>query len=46
MFMGREKELKAKAVQNPEDFFSCNTNWPMCRFDFTRPHCVVEEFVF
>jgi hypothetical protein len=46
MFVGREKELLAKALTNPHDFFTCNPSWPMCRFNFTRPHSYVEEFVF
>jgi len=46
MFVGRERELLAKAKENPVNFFTCNSNWPLCRFNFTRPHCIVEEFVF
>jgi len=46
MFVGREKELLSRALKQPNEFFCCNLKWPMCRFDFIRPNCVVEEFVF
>lgn len=46
MFVGREQEMIKNAKENPKEFFRCNPNWPLCRFNFIRPHLVVEEFVF
>jgi hypothetical protein len=47
MFAGApEKELLQKAQNEPENFFKCNEKWPLCRFDLTKPHVMVDEFVF
>ena len=46
MFVGREKELLKQANEDPYQFFTCNTKWPICRINYTKPHQVVEEFVF
>lgn len=46
MFIGSEKELLKEALTNPESFFTCNVKWPLCRFNFTKPHQMIDEFVF
>lgn len=47
MFMDRsERDLMIAAKKDPLKFFSCNTKWPLCRFNFAREHVVTEEFVF
>ncbi len=46
MYVGREKELIKEANEDPIKFFKCNSKWPVCRINFTRPHQIVEEFVF
>ena len=46
MFHGREKDLVAQATENPQEFFKCNKDWPLCRFNYMQPHSVADEFVF
>jgi len=46
MFMGYERDNLRQAQENPEEFFMCDASWPQCRFDFTRPHVLVDDFVF
>lgn len=46
MYVGREKDLVKEANEDPVKFFNCNSKWPVCRINFTRPHQIVEEFVF
>lgn len=46
MFIGSETSNLEAALSNPHDFFTCDPKWPQCRFDFTKPHVIVEEFVF
>lgn len=38
MFVGRERELLQQANDDPYNFFTCNTKWPVCRINYTRPH--------
>jgi len=38
MYVGREKELVKAANEDPYAFFTCNSKWPICRFNYTRPH--------
>ena len=42
MFIGSEKELLKEALTNPESFFTCNVKWPLCRFNFTKPHYMID----
>ena len=46
MFIGLANDLHKQAQQDPIAFFSCNPKWPLCRFNFTKPHVIPDEFVF
>lgn len=46
MFIGSERELMFQSQNQANSFFICNQNWPQCRFDFTKEHLIIEEFVF
>jgi len=46
MFIGLDRELQKQALLDPISFFSCDPKWPLCRFNFTKPHVIPDEFVF
>ena len=46
MFVGREKEMLEQANTRPQDFFICKKDWPICRFNYLRPHLITETFDF
>jgi len=46
MFIGTERELLASSIEDPHSFFTCDPEWPICRFNFAKEHVIPEDFVF
>ena len=46
MFPGRIIDQLEESVKDPINFFKCNQKWPMCSFNFAKPHMIPDQFVF
>ena len=46
MWEGRVAEQLKTSVEDPIKFFKCSSQYPMCAFNFCKPHVIPEEFVF